>query len=62
MLLVLVPKKFLEVERGALTGVERSNALVSLGAELAEFRHVRKQPSANLLSIGIRQVCNFRNR
>ena len=59
--LVLVPKKFLDVERSALTGVERSNALVDLGAELAEFLHMRKQPPANLLLIGIGQVCNFRN-
>jgi hypothetical protein len=61
MPLVLAPKKFLDVERRALAGVERSNALVNLGAELAKFLEVRKQPPANLLLIGIRQVCNFRN-
>src|ERR1700722_12131892 len=44
---VLVPKKFLDVEWRAHTGVEQSNALVDLGAELAEFLHVRKQPPAN---------------
>jgi hypothetical protein len=58
---VLMPKKFLDVERGALAGVERSNDLVDLGAELAEFLHVRKQPPTNLLLVGIRQVCNFCN-
>ena len=61
MPLVLAPKKFLDVERHALPGIERPNALVNLGAELAEFLYVRKQPPADLLLIGIRQVCNFCN-
>jgi hypothetical protein len=56
---VLLSEKFFDVEGPALALVERANSLLDLGAELAELLDVREQSAADLLLIGVRQICHF---
>jgi hypothetical protein len=62
MLLVRLPDELLNVERLALTGIERPEALVNLSPQLAQLLDVRQQTAANLLLIGSRQVRHFGDR
>src|SRR5260370_13115878 len=61
MLLVLAPKKIFDVERPALTRIERANAVVDIGQELPELCHVRQQPLADLLPISLRKIGHLRD-
>lgn len=62
MLLVRLPDELLNVERLALTGIERPEALVNLSPQLAQLLDVRQQTAADLLLIGSRQVRHFGDR
>ena len=59
---VLLPQKIFDVERLAIAGVERTNAFVDLGSQLAQFLDVRQQLLTDLLLIRVRQIRDFRYR
>ena len=56
---VLFSQKIFDVERLALTGVQRTNALVDLGSQSAQLLDMRQQLLTNLLLIGFRQIRDF---
>ena len=62
MLLDRSPYEFLDIERPALTGIERFEALVNLSPQLAQLLDVRQQTAADLLLIGDRQARHFGDR
>lgn len=62
MLLVGLPDELLDVERLALTGIERPEAHVNLGPQLAKLLDMRQQAAADLLLIGGRQALHFGDR
>jgi hypothetical protein len=59
MPLVLLLQELFDVQRPALASVERADALVDLGPELAELLDVRQQSPADLFLVGIRQIRQF---
>jgi hypothetical protein len=59
MLLVLAPNHVLNVRLSALSGIERTDALVDFNTKLTQSLDVRQQLAANLLLIGVRQVGDF---
>jgi hypothetical protein len=59
MPLVLVLQELFDVQRSTLASVERADALVDLGPELAELLDVRQQSAADLFLVGIRQIRQF---
>ena len=56
---VLLSEECFDVEGSALTPIQRVNSLVDLRPELAELLNVRKQPTADLFLIGVRQIRHF---
>jgi hypothetical protein len=59
---VLLLEKGSDIQGLALTGIERTNALVDVSPQLAQFFYVRQQPLTNLFLIRVRQIRDFRDR
>jgi hypothetical protein len=55
-------EEFLDIERGARTGVQRADALVDILAELTQFLDMRQQLPTNLLLVVLREHRNSRQR
>jgi hypothetical protein len=53
---VLSAEEIFDVERLAFAGIERANALIDLGSQLAKFLDVRQQLLADLLLIRVWQI------
>ena len=60
-MLVGPPQELFDVERPALTCVERPQARVDVTAQRSQFLDVRKQLAANLFLIGIGKFRDLRN-
>ena len=58
---VLSAEELFDVEWLAFAGIQRANALIDLGSQLAKFLDVRQQLLANLFLIRVRQIRDFRD-